>query len=131
MIAISDRSRTAVEALVELAHRAGGGPVPIVEVADARGIPAHVLEQVFAALRRAGVLQSQRGVKGGYSLARPAERISVLEVVEVVDGALREAPLEGVWALGRDRLVELFTDVTIADIATRETRARTEPMFHI
>jgi len=52
VIAISDKSRSAVVALTELARRGDGGPVPIVEISEARDIPLHVLEQLFAALRR-------------------------------------------------------------------------------
>lgn len=131
MITISDRSRAAVMALVELTARADGGPVPIVEVAEARGLPVHVLEQVFAGLRRAGLLQSQRGVKGGYLLARPADRISVLEVVETVDGSLRAAPLEGVWSDARDALAAVLAETSVGDLAAREASSRTAPMFHI
>jgi Rrf2 family protein len=65
IISISDKSRSAIIALTELARRDQGGPVPIVEISEARDIPLHVLEQLFSGLRRAGVLASQRGVKGG------------------------------------------------------------------
>lgn len=62
-------------------HRHGaGGPVPIAELARRREIPVQFLEQLFATLGRAGVLRSQRGVKGGYSFARPASELTMLEV---------------------------------------------------
>ena len=88
MITITEKSRSAVIALTELAQRGSAGPVPILEVAERRGIPLHFLEQLFVGLRRAGILQSQRGVKGGYSFRRPPSQVSVLEVVETVDGRL-------------------------------------------
>ena len=60
--------------------------MPIGELARRRDIPVQFLEQLFATLRRAGVLKSQRGVKGGYTFARPPGEITVLEVVELLDG---------------------------------------------
>ena len=137
MINVSDRSRVAVIALAELAARGGTSPVPILEVAECRGIPAHQVEQVFAALRRAGLLQSQRGVKGGYTLRRDPSEISVLEVVEAVDGPIggqddpQGCPVAMIWAEGAERLSEAFREVTVAEVASREARRAEAPMFHI
>ena len=124
-------------ALTELAQRGPSGPVPILEVAEARRIPLHFLEQLFAGLRRAGVLQSQRGVKGGYSFRRPPAEISILEVVETVDGRITappEADADGsgfVWTQARTALSDLLEGLTIADMVEREARAQDAPMFHI
>src|SRR3954453_14237887 len=85
LLVITTKSANAVRALAELA-RLGNAPVPIGEIASRRGLSPQFLESLFVTLRRGGVLQSQRGVKGGYSLARPAEEISALEVVEMLDG---------------------------------------------
>ncbi len=136
MIVVTEKSRFAVMALAELAGRGERCPVPIQEVATARDIPLHLLEQLFAGLRRAGVLQSQRGVKGGYSFARPPSEVSLLEVVEVVDGRFAPPPggldgSDGPWIEARDRLVDLLGEVSVAEIAERDSRARDAPMFHI
>ena len=88
MLSITTKSPYAVRALAELARSGGAGPVPIGELARRRDIPVQFLEQLFAALRRAGILKSQRGVKGGYSFARPPEELTVLEVVEALEGTL-------------------------------------------
>src|SRR5690606_37965764 len=85
VISITSKSRYAVVALAELA-RCGERPVPIKELAERRDIPEQFLEQLFSTLRRAGLLSSQRGMRGGYTLARPAEEITVLEVVQTLDG---------------------------------------------
>ena len=126
-------------ALTELAERGSNGPVPILEVAEARGIPLHFLEQLFAGLRRAGVLQSQRGVKGGYSFRRAPSEVTILEVVETVDGRITPPSgseegsdaVDGVWASARSTLAALLAGITIADIQEREARLRSAPMFHI
>src|SRR6195256_6747633 len=88
MISITTKSPYALSALVELYRRGDSAPVPIAERARRRDIPVQFLEQLFATLRRAGVLRSQRGVKGGYSFARPATELTVLEIVELLDGPL-------------------------------------------
>ena len=64
----------------------GGKPVPIAELARRRDIPLQFLEQLFATLRRAGLLQSQRGVKGGYTFVRDPCEVTVLEIVQLLDG---------------------------------------------
>jgi Rrf2 family transcriptional regulator, cysteine metabolism repressor len=135
IIAISDKSRSAVVALTELARRGEGGPIPIVEISEARDIPLHVLEQLFSALRRAGVLASQRGVKGGYSFLRAPGEVTLLEVVETVDGRLgaggEVAGVDGVWHQARQLLVGLLGDLTIADMVDEEERMSEAPMFYI
>ena len=135
IIAISDKSRSAIIALTELARRGQGSPVPIVEISEARDIPLHVLEQLFSGLRRAGVLASQRGVKGGYSFLRAPGEVSLLEVVETVDGRLAAAGdasgIDGVWHQARQLLVGLLGDLTIADMVDEEERMSEAPMFYI
>ena len=98
MLSITTKSPYAVRALTELARMGGEAPVPIGELARRRDIPVQFLEQLFAVLRRAGLLQSsQRGVKGGYSFARDPAEMTVLEVVELLDGPLG-AGAEGIFA---------------------------------
>jgi len=136
VITISEKSRAAVQALTELAARGETAPVPILEIAERRGVPLHLLEQLFAGLRRAGVLQSQRGVKGGYSFRRAPAEVSLLEVVETVDGRLSGAdgPTSGcdqVWDDTRRCVAGLLGELTIADMVERENRLTQAPMFHI
>ncbi|HEX4466510.1 MAG TPA: Rrf2 family transcriptional regulator, partial [Solirubrobacteraceae bacterium] len=97
MISITSKSPYAIAALAELGRASGGEPVPIGELARRREVPVQFLEQLFASLRRAGIISSQRGVKGGYRFAREPATVTVLEVVELLDGPLgRDA--EGVFA---------------------------------
>ena len=132
MISITSKSRYAVVALAELA-RSGDRPVPIKELAERRGIPEQFLEQLFSTLRRAGLLTSQRGVKGGYRLARDAEEITVLEVVQALDGKLGEEGREagGIWADGVEALRKVFSGATIADVARREEAEEGGGMYFI
>jgi Rrf2 family protein len=107
--------------------------VPIGEIARARDIPVQFLEGLFATLRRAGILQSQRGVKGGYSFARPPSEITVLEVVELLEGELgADAATNGaVWTDAVDAVKGVLGGATIAEVAEREAQAAGAPMYYI
>src|SRR3954468_24890984 len=130
MLSITTKSPYALKALTELGRQGGETPVPIGELARQRGIPVQFLEQLFAVLRRAGVLRSQRGVKGGYSFARPPSEITVLEVVELLDGPLgRDAA--GVFADAAAAARKVFDETTIADIIEREQRDAGAAMYYI
>jgi Rrf2 family transcriptional regulator, cysteine metabolism repressor len=132
VISITSKSRYAVVAMAELA-RSGERPVPIKELAERRQIPEQFLEQLFSTLRRAGILTSHRGVKGGYTLARPAEQINVLEVVQALDGKIGQEADEagGIWAEGVGSLRKVFSRTTIAEIARRETDGAGQTMYYI
>ncbi len=133
MLVITTKSPYAVRALTELARRGGPAPVPIGEIARARDIPVQFLEGLFATLRRAGILQSQRGVKGGYSFARPPSEISVLDVVELLDGGLgADAATNGaIWADAVEAVKGVLGSATIAELAEREAQAAGTPMYYI
>jgi len=132
VISVTSKSRYAVVALAELS-RTGSDPVPIAQVAERRGIPVQFLEQLFSTLRRAGVLTSHRGAKGGYTLARPPEKITVLEVVQALDGVLGQEGKEagGIWEQGVEALRETFRSNTVADIAAREDEGSGTGMYYI
>ena len=104
--------------------------MPIGDLARRRDIPVQFLEQLFAVLRRAGVLRSQRGVKGGYSFARPPSEITVLDIVELLDGALgREAT--GVFAEAAAAARDVLARTTIADVIEREANEAGAAMYYI
>lgn len=119
-------------ALSELV-RSGQVPVPVKELAERREIPDQFLEQLFSTLRRAGFLTSHRGSKGGYTLARPPEEITVLEVVQTLDGRIGQEADEasGVWAEGVEALRKVFGETTIADIHAREIEEAAAGMYFI
>jgi Rrf2 family cysteine metabolism transcriptional repressor len=130
VLAITSKSPYAVRALAELARTGNAGPVPIGEIARRRDIPVQFLEGLFATLRRAGILQSQRGVKGGYSFARPPEELTVLDVVEALEGRLG-AEATGVFEDAVAALRAQFAAVTIAEVARREAMAAGAAMYYI
>src|SRR3954467_6192068 len=92
----STKAEYGVRVLVELAARGGDSPVPLAEIAEANGLPLAYLEHLVARLRKAGLVESRRGARGGYLLARSADEITMAEVVEALEGAI--APIECITA---------------------------------
>jgi Rrf2 family protein len=144
---VSSKSRYALMALVELDLRAGGEgrPVRLADLARDRGIPPQYLEQLFAGLRRAGLLTGHRGAGGGFTFARRPDQLTVLDVVEALDGAdgiaacsPGECELEdrngsgAVWRAAGTAFEGVLARTTISDLAERERQLRSgEPMFEI
>jgi Rrf2 family transcriptional regulator, cysteine metabolism repressor len=130
MLSITTKSPYALRALVELHRHGDSVPVPIAELARRGEIPVQFLEQLFATLRRAGVLRSQRGVKGGYSFERPASELTVLEIVELLDGPVGQGA-RGVFADAARAARSVLAESTVADVAEAEANAAGAPMYHI
>ena len=129
---ISARADYAMRAAVELAA-AGGGPVKGEALASSQGIPPKFLENILGDLRHARLVRSQRGAEGGYWLARPADQITVADIVRAVEGPLATVrgeppedvaytgpaePLQQVWIAVRKNLRDVVENVTVADIAS-------------
>ena len=91
---LTSRSEYALLALVYLARRNAAGYVSVETIAEAQAIPQKFLEQIMQALKSAKYVRSSKGQHGGYTLAKPADKISLAEVIRLFDGAL--APTESV-----------------------------------
>ncbi|MBG0817969.1 Rrf2 family transcriptional regulator [Planomonospora sp. ID82291] len=125
----SARTQYALRAVAELAA-APPGPVPAERIAEAQSIPRRFLDNILLQLRRGGLLHSRRGSDGGYWLTRPAEEITLADVVTIVEGVPEggdhggypgvAGPLADVWSVLRDHEERLLTEITLADI-TRGT----------
>jgi Rrf2 family transcriptional regulator, cysteine metabolism repressor len=88
----STKAEYGVRVMVELARRAGEEPVPLAEIAANDGLPLAYLEHLVARLRKAGLVDSRRGSRGGYLLARSPVDITMAEIVEALEGSI--APIE-------------------------------------
>jgi Rrf2 family protein len=134
---VSAKADYAVRAAIELAA-AGDGPVKGERVSQAQGIPPHFLENILVDLRNAGLVASRRGAEGGYWLARPADEISLADVIRAVDGPLANIrgvrseqvtyhgsaePLRDVWVAVRASLRSVLEHVTLADVVRSELPA--------
>jgi Rrf2 family cysteine metabolism transcriptional repressor len=133
-VKLTTRSEYALLALVHLARHADEGFLSVQTIADAKAIPGKFLEQILLTLKHARYVRSLKGQRGGYRLAKAAERISLAEVIRLFDGAL--APTESVskyfyesTPIEKERnLLRVFRDIrdlvseklertTIADVA--------------
>lgn len=133
---LSSRGHYGLMAITYLAQKAEQGPIPIKSIAAAEDIPEPYLEQIFVDLRKAGLVTSVRGARGGYKLGHPPEEINVGQVVKVLEGEI--APVEClhsgeedtasccsktehcttkvVWEKLRDTMVAVLDDITLQDI---------------
>ena len=129
---LSSKGRYGVRALYDIAFHNDGKPTQIREIAEREAIPARFLEQIFQDLKRAGLIGSKRGPRGGYHLARPASEISVGDVIRALEGPVAVLDDEEVRAgrVGPDATASVFRDlaaavqrcfdqVSIADVCAR------------
>jgi len=130
---ITTKGDYATRALRDLALHYGSGPIPIDQIAVRQGLPVRYLEQLLLTLRRVGILQSKRGMKGGYTLAKPPAEITLGAILRAVDGpvepisCLAEAPrkpcpreavcaLRGVWSDIHRAVAAIVDHTTLQDI---------------
>ncbi|GAA3237499.1 Rrf2 family transcriptional regulator [Actinocorallia longicatena] len=127
--------RAAAELAAAAASGAAGHPVTAVQLAEAQQIPPKFLENILGQLRRSGIIRSQRGPDGGYWLAKPADQITLADIIRAIDGPLLgvrgERPehvgyngaaqsLQEVWIALRASERSILEEVTLAHIAAGE-----------
>lgn len=130
---LSQKCQYALRALFELATRRGEGPIPTGEIAQAQAIPPRFLELIFAQLKQAGYVESQRGARGGYQLAVSADALTVGEVIRLVEGPLgpvkclagadqADCPLMGrcvflgLWERAYDAVSQVYDRTSLQDL---------------
>lgn len=130
---LSTRGEYASLAILDIALHQRENPVKIREIAARQDIPLKYLENILLTLQRAGIVRSRRGPQGGYYLARPAEQITVGEVIRAMDGPLapihcvsvsayetcpREntCGLKWVWQDVRDAIADILDHTSFADV---------------
>jgi len=142
---ISAKGEYAIRAVLDLALHREKGLTPIQEIAGRQGIPQRYLEQVLLVLKRAGLLTAKRGSTGGYHLTRPAEDITVGDVLRAVEGSAPfavqrrgrpdgvEGDLGELWDEVAQAISEVVDRVTIGELAVRAAarRGAGRLMYHI
>ena len=133
MMRMSAKAEYAVRAMVQLATVSDGVLVKTEELATAQAIPAQFLVDILTALRNDRLVRSHRGRDGGYELGRPADRISIADVLRCIDGPLASvrdiglgdlpysgptAALTDVWRALRASMRSVLEGTTLADVAT-------------
>lgn len=143
---LSTRGDYATRVLLELSTAEGPDPISVHDLSARTGISPKYLEQIMMRLRSAGVVRAERGVHGGYTLARKPDRVTVGEVVRLMDGPLAPSPcasktvhipcpayrcpseeacvLRSLWLQVRDAIAEVLDSTTFADLARQQRSAR-------
>ena len=143
---LSVRGKYALRALTALGEAYGKDVVRIQSISDQQRIPKRFLEQILFDLKSAGIVESRRGVAGGYRLAVPPEKIPLAKVVRHLEGALapvgciserfyekcscpdeRRCPLRSFMKEVRDAIAKILETATVADLVTRAEQLRQDP----
>jgi len=146
-VKVSTRVWYGLMAMVELGLRERQRRVQVREIAESQGIPEEYLEQLMLALKRAGLVRSQRGVRGGYVLARLASQITIREILEALEGPILDAePMDpnlreraknsgvsSVWERLAEAMENILQNITLAQVCAweQEKRSRHPMMFYI
>jgi Rrf2 family protein len=127
MLTISNKTRYGLTALLALAEFHNSGLLQIKDIASRCGIPHQFLEQIFNRLVKAGIIKSTRGKKGGYQLARPPGQITVLDIVNSLEGEIEfvASPPEQhdvIIALFREaeKSLKNILSVSLADLVSKQ-----------
>lgn len=142
----SSKSEYGVRVMTDLARHFGHGPISLTEVAREEDLPLAYLEHVVAPLRKAGLVTSRYGARGGYELSRPPVEITMAEIVRVLEGPITpmvcatELPAESrtefcsreefcstktMWMRVRDSIADALTAMTLADLLPVEMQCTT------
>lgn len=129
---LSTKGRYGLKAMFELALHYGEGPIPLKNVAESQGISEHYLEQLIAVLRKNGLVQSVRGSQGGYMLIEAPRKITVGDIIRVLEGEIAPADCvtedsnacerenkcvtKLVWIKIRDSINEVIDSITLEDM---------------
>jgi len=138
MLTISSKSRYGIGALLTLAEFYNSGLLQIKDIAARCNIPHQYLEQIFNQLGKTGLIKSTRGKKGGYKLAKPPEQITVLQIINALEGNIEFVPESD---SSNDVIVELFQEaednlkknfsVNLADLVSKQQSLHKNVVYDI
>jgi Rrf2 family cysteine metabolism transcriptional repressor len=136
LFTLSARGAYGLTAMVELGAHFEQGPMQIREIAEAHDIPQHYLEQILVTLKKAGLVDSQRGAQGGYILARRPGRIAVLDILGILEGPLEVVPpqrkqgvLDSFWT-DLDRRIRDFLGLSLQNLI-EQTKTATDEFTYV
>ncbi len=136
---LSQKCQYAVRAVLELAKQYGQGPVAISQIAANQAIPQRFLENILNELRPTGLIESRRGIQGGYLLARDPAKISVGEIIRLVEGPLDPVKCMGennslscplkdkcaliqLWSRAKAAVEEVYDNASFRDLVEEEKK---------
>ena len=128
---ISTRGRYGTRMMLDLAAHHDQGPTPLREIAKRQDLSVKYLEQLIIPLKAAGYIRSVRGARGGYTLARKPDKISLGQIIKVLEGGLslvdcvedpkvcereKNCPTRDIWLRMSERLMEELSSLTLSDV---------------
>lgn len=144
---LSTKGRYGLRSMIDLAANSKGEYLPLHTIADRQGISERYLEQVFSALKKAGIVKSIKGAQGGYALARETNEITVKDILSVLEGdisvvenidqdnqdLLRKCIKENVWDKMNEAIDEVISNMYLEDLVKkyREVNGEVEIMYYI
>ena len=140
---LSTKGEYGLRALFDLAQHYGQGLIQSREIAERQDISENYLNQLLITLRKAGLITSVRGPQGGHQLARPAQSITLLEALLVLEGPLLPPPdgattttvdatlIGEIWSELRAAIEAHLSDITLADLCQRKRQVLDTPMYYI
>jgi Rrf2 family protein len=146
IVELSSRLEYALVALLEIAkNRDRGTPLKVNEIAASQSLPERYLDQIFTALKRQGIISSQRGMKGGYLLAKELWEISLLDIVIAIEGSGNQKKADSTTSSTlektvivqtfdgiKDSMNEILQGYTLQDLVkTLESQKQSSPMYYI
>lgn len=131
---LTSKGRYAVTAMLDVALHTAAGPVPLADISQRQGISLSYLEQLFARLRKQGLVSSVRGPGGGYQLGREAASISVSDVISAVDESVDATRCQGksdcqsgtrclthtLWSDLSHRIEDFLTGITLGELVSQQ-----------
>jgi Rrf2 family cysteine metabolism transcriptional repressor len=123
--------------VIELAMNFNNGPMQIRDIAEAHKMPQHYLEQLLVILKKAGIVESYRGSRGGYALAKDPKQIKIVEVLSHLEGILevvseqkKSGILQFFWSRLEKEIGEVL-DVSVEEIILEKQTLDRSPMYNI
>ena len=141
----SSRAIYGMRAMLALARTHGQGSTFLKDIVEREGLPGTYLEQLMVPLRKSGLVMAVRGARGGYTLARHPSEISVLSIIEALEGPLNLADcatggpccsnpelcaLQELWAQGSQALTQLYQGISLAALLERQRDKETQPSLN-
>ena len=138
MLSVSMKCKYGIKAVLALGEHYGRGLLQIKDIAQAKQIPRQYLEQIFNRLVNASIVSSVRGKKGGYQLAKDPSNITVLDLIDILEGGVQltdgtDREVDALFNLfdGIEKKIKKDMDINLSDLILEQQRLQENVMYHI
>lgn len=140
---ISTKGRYGLRALIDICVYSGNDIVTVKSISERQNISERYLEQIFASLRKGGIIKAKKGAQGGYFLAKEPKDFTIADILCVLEGDIRLIDVEAedndienylinnLWHIANDKIKSFFNSLTLEDLAEGYTNRGKEEMYYI